>query len=177
MTEVTPETPMEIQEEEIRVEDVVEHLINILDISEQSSKFLDLSTDTQMEGWTSMNLTSTQRGNRPLSLNIRHPTFPCSLTGTGNPPATTKYLLPMVAWVDLTKEEFQQWKINPEVGQTIMDFNTPRRHLPFKTPSTGSSLMSNESYQELMAFKKAAKRDTSAFDILKDEKYYDVFYR
>ena len=37
--------------------------------------------------------------------------------------------------------------------------------------------MSNESYQELMAFKKAAKRDISAFDILKDEKYYDVFHR
>ena len=28
-----------------------------------------------------------------------------------------------------------------------------------------------------MAFKKAAKRDISAFDILKDEKYYDVFHR
>ena len=37
--------------------------------------------------------------------------------------------------------------------------------------------MSNESYQELMAFKKAAKRNISAFDILKDEKYYDVFHR
>ena len=28
-----------------------------------------------------------------------------------------------------------------------------------------------------MAFKKAAKRDISAFNILKDEKYYDVFHR
>ena len=28
-----------------------------------------------------------------------------------------------------------------------------------------------------MAFKKAAKRDISTFDILKDEKYYDVFHR
>ena len=36
--------------------------------------------------------------------------------------------------------------------------------------------MSNESYQELMAFKKAAKRDISAFDIVKDEKYYDGFH-
>ena len=35
--------------------------------------------------------------------------------------------------------------------------------------------MSNESYQELIAFKKAAKRDISVFDILKDKKYYDVF--
>ena len=84
---------------------------------------------------------------------------------------------PMVAWVSLTKEEFQQWKINPEVGQTIMDFNTPKKTSSFKTPSTGSSLMSNESYQKLMAFKRAAKRDISAFDILKDEKYYDVFHR
>ena len=37
--------------------------------------------------------------------------------------------------------------------------------------------MSKESFQELMAFKKAAKRDISAFEILKDEKYYDVFHR
>ena len=37
--------------------------------------------------------------------------------------------------------------------------------------------MSNESYQELMAFKRAANRDISAFEILKDEKYYDVFHR
>ena len=37
--------------------------------------------------------------------------------------------------------------------------------------------MSNESCQELMAFKKAAKRDISGFDILKDEKCYDVFHR
>ena len=134
MTEVTHETLMEIQEEEIKVEDVFEHPIKILDISEQSSKFLDLSTETQMEGWTSMNLTSTHRGNRPFSLNMWHPTFPCSLTGTANSPATTKYLHPMVAWVSLTKKEFQQWKITPEVSRTIMDFNTPRRHLPFKTP-------------------------------------------
>ena len=58
-----------------------------------------------------------------------------------------------------------------------MDFNMPKKTSSFKTPSTGSSLMSNEPYQELMAFKKAAKRDISAFNILKDEKYYDVFHR
>ena len=84
---------------------------------------------------------------------------------------------PMVAWANLTKEEFQQWKIHPEVGQSIMDFNTPKKTSSFKTPSTLSSLMSNESYQELIAFKKAAERDMSAFDILRDEKYFDVFHR
>ena len=62
---------------------------------------------------------------------------------------------PMVAWVNLTKEEFQQWKINPEVGQTIMDFNTPKKTSSFKTLPTGSSLMSNESYQELIAVKES----------------------
>ena len=36
MTEVTPETPMKIQEEEIKVQDVFEHLIKILDISKQN---------------------------------------------------------------------------------------------------------------------------------------------
>ena len=36
MTEVMPETPMKIQEEEIKVQDVFEHLIKILDISEQN---------------------------------------------------------------------------------------------------------------------------------------------
>ena len=105
MTEIMPETPMKIQEEEIKVEDGFEHLIKILGISEQNVnimkewmvfqglrtpfKFLDLSTETQMEGWTH---TSTQRGNKPVSLDMWHPTFPCSLTGTGNSPATTKFL-------------------------------------------------------------------------------------
>ena len=32
-----------------------------------------------------------------------------------------------VARVNLTKEEFQQWKIHPEVCQTIMNFNTPKK--------------------------------------------------
>ena len=61
---------------------------------------------------------------------------------------TSNHQMPilMVAWVNLTKEKFQQWKINPEVGQIIMDFNTPKKTFSFKTPSTGSSLMSNESY-------------------------------
>ena len=36
MPEVMPETPMKIQEEEIKVEDGFEHLIKILDISEQN---------------------------------------------------------------------------------------------------------------------------------------------
>ena len=36
MTEVTPETPMKIQEGEIKVQDGFEHLIKILDISEQN---------------------------------------------------------------------------------------------------------------------------------------------
>ena len=35
MTEVMPETPMKIQEEAIKVQDGFEHLIKILDISEQ----------------------------------------------------------------------------------------------------------------------------------------------
>ena len=92
---------------------------------------------------------------------------------------TSAYQMPilMVAWVTLTKEESQQWRINPEVGQTIVDFNTHKKTSSFKTPSTGSSLMSNDSDQELMAIKKASKRDISAFDILKDEKNYDVFHR
>ena len=42
---------------------------------------------------------------------------------------TSKHHLPTpkVAWVNLTKEEFQQLKIHPEVGQTIMNFNTTKR--------------------------------------------------
>ena len=36
---------------------------------------------------------------------------------------------PKVAWVNLTKEEFQKWKIHPEVGQTIMNLNTPKEEI------------------------------------------------
>ena len=108
MTEVMPETPMKIQEEEIKVQDGFEHLIKILDISEQNVnnmkewmafqgfedilQILGLSTETQIEGWTNMSYTSTQRENTPSSRDMWHPTFPCSHTGTGNSPATTKCL-------------------------------------------------------------------------------------
>ena len=128
-----------------------------------------------MDGWTNMSHTSTQRGQTFLP---RHVASNLSLLSHWDREFTSNHQIPTpVASVNLTTEEFQQWKINPEVGQTIMDFNTPKKTSSFKTPSTGSSLMSNESYQELMAFKKAAKRDISAFEILKDEKYYDVFHR
>ena len=42
---------------------------------------------------------------------------------------TSKHQMPTPkgAWVDLPKEEFQQWKIHQEVGQTIMNFNTPKK--------------------------------------------------
>ena len=36
MTEVMPETPIKMQEEEIKVQDGFQHLIKILDISEQN---------------------------------------------------------------------------------------------------------------------------------------------
>ena len=36
MTEVMPETPMKIEEGEIKLQDGFEHLIKILDISEQN---------------------------------------------------------------------------------------------------------------------------------------------
>ena len=41
MTEVMPETPMKIQEEEIKVEDAFEHVIKILDISEQNINIMN----------------------------------------------------------------------------------------------------------------------------------------
>ena len=36
MTEVTPDTSKKIQEEEIKVEDVFEHLIKVINISEHN---------------------------------------------------------------------------------------------------------------------------------------------
>ena len=62
-------------------------------------------------------------------------------------------------------------------GSNHHGFQHTKETSSFKTPSTGSIHMSNESYHELMAFKKAAKRDISASDSLKDEKYYYVFHR
>ena len=142
-----------------------------------SSEFLEPSEEIQMEGWTNMNPTSTQR--KIKTFLPRHVASNLSLLTHWDRELTSNYHMPipMVAWINLTKEESQQWRINPEVGQSIMDFNTHKKTSSFMPPSTGSSLMSNESYQELMAFKKAAKRDISAFDILKNEKYYDGFHR
>ena len=108
MTEVLPETPMKIQEEEIKFEDVFEHLIKILDISEQNVnimkewmvfqgfedilRILGSLYSNLDEGWIKISHTSTQRETKPSSLDMCHPTLPCSLTGTGNSLATTKCL-------------------------------------------------------------------------------------
>ena len=46
---------------------------------------------------------------------------------------------------------------------------------PMNSPSSKSSQVSSESYQALFAFKKAAKKDSSAFETLKDEQYYNTF--
>ena len=183
MTEVMPVTPMKIQEEVIKIQHGFEHLIKILDISEQNVNnmkewmafqvFEDIlqylgalrgDPDGRMDNYEPYINTE---GNQ-IFLH-RHVTSNLSLLSHWDREFTSNHQMPapMVAWVNLTKEEFQQWKINPEVGQTIMDFNSPKKTSSFKAPSVGSTLMSNESYQELMA----------AFDILKDEKYYDVFHR
>ena len=103
MTEVMPENPMKIQAEEIKVDDGFEHVIKILDISEQIVNIMkewmafqgfedihQILGSLYRDPWTNMNHPSTQRGNKPFFLNMWHPTFPCSLTGTGNSPATTK---------------------------------------------------------------------------------------
>ena len=173
MTEVMPETPMKIQEEEIKVDNGFEHLIKILDISEQNVNimkewmafhgFEDIrqilgslyrDPDGMMDKYEPYINTEGKQTFLP-----QHVASNLSLLSHWDREFTSNHQMstPMVAWVNLTKEEFQQWKINPEVGQTIMDFNTPKKTSSLKTPSTGSSLMSNESYQELMAFKKAVR--------------------
>ena len=188
MTEVIPETPMKIPEEEIKVEDVSEHLIKILDISEQNVNIMKERMAGHLQIFGSLYRDPDGRMDKyePYINTEGKQTFlpqyvasNLSLLSHWDREFTSSHQMStqMVAWINLTKEEFQQWKINPEVGQTIINFNTPKKTSSFKTPSTRSSLMSNESYQELMAFKKAAKRDISAFEILKDEKYYDVFHR
>ena len=108
MTEVMPETPMKIQEEEIKVEGGFEHLINILDISEQNVNimkewmafqgFEDIlqilgslyrDPDGRMDKYEPYISTE---GKQTCFPDMWHPTFPCTLTGTGNSPATTKCL-------------------------------------------------------------------------------------
>ena len=66
-------------------------------------------------------------------------------------------------------------EFNPEVVKPSWISTHPRKHLPLRPLQRDLASLSNESYQELMDFKIAAKRDISAFDILKDEKYYDDF--
>ena len=148
MTGVTPETPMKLQEEEIKVEDGFEHLIKVIDISELNVNIMkewmacqgfedilqilgSLCRDPagRVDKYESYINTEGKQTFLP-----RHVATNLSLLSHWDTEFTSNLVdpTPMVAWVNLTKEEFQQWKINPEVGQTIMDFNTPRKHLPLR---------------------------------------------
>ena len=81
-----------------------------------------------MEGWTNMSHTSKQEKQIFLS---QHVASNLSLLSHWDREFTSKHQMPTpkVAWVNLTKEEFQQWKIHPEVGQTIVNFNTPNKEI------------------------------------------------
>ena len=98
-----------------------------------SSKFLDLSSETQMEQSTNM-IIHQHRGE--TNLFPWHVASNLSLLSHWDREFTSNHQMPTprVAWVNPTKEEYQQWKIHPEVDQTIMDFNTPKKFSFFKTP-------------------------------------------
>ena len=108
MAEVMPETPMTIQEEEIKVEDGFEHFFKILDISEQNVNIMKEWMAFQGLADTLQILGSLYRdpdgrmdkyepyinteGKQTFLPQHVHSTFRCSLIGTGNSPATTKCL-------------------------------------------------------------------------------------
>ena len=109
MTEVMSETPMKIQEEEIKVQDGFEHLIKILDISEQNVNnmkewmafqgFEDIlqilgalyrDPDGRMDKYEPYINTEE---NKPSSPDMWHPTFPCDRIPTKKVPCLTPTLM------------------------------------------------------------------------------------
>ena len=81
-------------------------------------------------------------------------------------------------WMNLTRKEFNTWRINTDFSK-----GPPSQVpvLPMKSPSSVQSVSTvtaaSQSQQDLTAFRKGTKRDATAYEVFKDERYYDSFWR
>ena len=81
-------------------------------------------------------------------------------------------------WMNLTRKEFNTWRINTDFSKG------PPSQVPvspMKSPSSVKSVSTvtaaSQSQQDLTAFRKGTKRDATAYEVFKDERYYDSFWR
>ena len=81
-------------------------------------------------------------------------------------------------WMNLTRREFNTWRINTDFSKG------PPSQVPvspMKSPSSAKSVSTvtaaSQSQQDLTAFRKGTKRDAAAYEVFKDERYYDSFWR
>ena len=151
---------MKIQEEEIKVKDGFEHLIKILDISEQNvymmmewmafQGFEDIhqilgslyrDPDGRMDKCEPYINTEGKQTFLP-----RHVASNLSLLSHCDREFTSNHQMPtsMVAWVDLTKEVFNNGRLIQKWVKPSWISTHPRRHLPLRPPQQdlASCLMS-----------------------------------
>ena len=81
-------------------------------------------------------------------------------------------------WMNLTRKEFNIWRINTNFSNG-QPSQVPVS--PMKSPSSAKSVSTvtaaSQSQQDLTAFRKGTKRDATAYEVFKDERYYDSFWR
>ena len=150
MTEVTPETPTKIQEEEIKVQDGFEHLIKILDITEQKVNsmkewvaFQGLEDILQILGALYREPDGRMDKYEPYintegnqSFLPRHVASNLSLLSPWNREFTSNHQMstPMVPLVNLTKEEFQSGRLIQKWVKPSWISTCPRRHHLLRPP-------------------------------------------
>ena len=89
--------------------------------------------------------------------------------------------LPRATWMNLTRDQYDDWRINTDFTKSGMNqdpvspLKSPAHSVSSRSPTTSST--TSQSMLDLSAFKKGTKRDATAFESFKDERYFDSFWR
>ena len=87
--------------------------------------------------------------------------------------------IPRGIWMNLTKDEYDDWRINTDFTRSFANQEpvSPLKSPTHSTQSHTTSSTTSQSMLDLSAFKKGTKRDATAFETFKDERYFDSFWR
>ena len=85
-----------------------------------------------------------------------------------------KYFGPFY-YIQIDPQDYDEWRTTPPEEE--IHFQTPSKLGSPTTPRSNVSSEASESYITLTNFKKGIKRDSSAYPIFKNERYYNTFIR
>ena len=88
--------------------------------------------------------------------------------------AKAKYFGPF-NYIQIDPQDYDEWRITPPEEE--VHFQTPSKLGSPATPRSMATSEASEFYITLTNFKKGIKRDSSAYPIFKNERYYNTFIR